>query len=136
MEDTPIHFQTTSETNKAMEFKGIDQNRRRLERRAVRVPAFIGDPQWQRREFEKCTILDISFEGIRISVPKGTKIENQSGGNPKEIRVIFSPADAPWPVNLKCHLKHVSQSGEEFLIGAFVVDLGCYTYTTLQKYLT
>jgi len=160
--DITICFQTTSELSKALEkiakeecrsiasvvesiiyhylndnrkFKGIHQNRRRLERKKVCLPAFIGDSHWQRREFEKGTILDVSFGGMRISVPKGTKIEIQRDGAPKEIRVIFSLAECPWPINLKCHLRRISESEDEVLFGTTFVDHDFYTYTTLQKYL-
>jgi hypothetical protein len=117
------------------EFKGISQNRRRLERKKVRLPAFIGDPQWQRRDFEEGTILDISFGGIRLSVPKGTKIEIKNDGDTKEIRVNFTLAGCLWPINLKCHPQRISESDEEVLIGATIVDPDFYTYTAMQKYL-
>jgi hypothetical protein len=99
--DITICFQTTSEIGNALEriakeedqslssvvesiiyhylqdnkgFKGINQNRRRLERKNVCLPAFVGDPSWQHYDFEEGTILDISLGGVRLSVPKGTKI--------------------------------------------------------------
>ncbi len=115
------------------ECRGIHQNRRSLDRKKVRFQAFIGDPRWQRQDFEECSVLEISFGGIRLSVPKGTKIEIQS--DIKEIRVIFSLADCPWPINLKCRLQWVSEFDEEVLIGASLVDPDFYTYTTLQRYL-
>ena len=160
--DSTICFQTTSEISLALEkiaredcqsvssviesiifhylkdnkeFKGVYQSRRRLERKKVCLQAFLGDPDWQRREFERGTILDISFGGIRISVPKGTKIEIQSAGDPKEIRVIFSLEECPWPINLKCHLRRVSELEEEVQFGATVTDHDFYTFSTLQKYL-
>jgi PilZ domain len=115
------------------EFKGIHQNRRRLERKKVRLPAFIGDSRWQRQDFEEGNILDISFGGIRLSVPKGTKLEIQS--DTKEIRVNFTLADCLWRINLKCHLQWVSEFEEEVLIGATLVDPDLYAYTAMQKYL-
>jgi hypothetical protein len=117
------------------ESKGLHQNHRCVERKKVCIPAFIGDPQWQRKDFERGKILDISFGGIQVAVPKGTRLEFQSEGNPKEISVIFSLEDCPWPIHLKCQPKRASESEEEILIGASLVDPDFYTYTTLQKYL-
>jgi len=158
--DITICFQTTSEISNAVEkiakeecqnvssviesiiyfylkdnkeFKGINQNRRRLERKKVRLPAFIGDPRWQRRDFEEGNIIDISFGGIRLSVPKGTKLEIQR--DTKEIRVNFTLADCIWRINLKCHPRWESEFKEEVLIGATLVDPDFYSYTALQRYL-
>jgi hypothetical protein len=114
-------------------FEGIHQNRRRLERKTVCLPACIGDPRWQRHDFEEATILDISFGGIRISVPKGTKIEIQR--DTQEIRVNFTLAGCLWPINLKCHPQRTSELEEEIHIGATIVDPDFYTYTALQKHL-
>lgn len=160
--DITVCFQTTSETANALEkiaregdqsistmvesivqhylrengeCKGLHQGRRCMERKKVRIPAFIGDPRWQRKDFERCNILDISFSGIQVAVPKGTKIEFQSDGNPREIRVIFSLEDCPWPVHLKCQPRRSSISEEEVRIGASFVDPDFYTYTTLQRHL-
>ena len=117
------------------DFKGIHQNRRRLERKKVHLQAFIGDPRWQRREFEEGTILDISFGGIQLSVPKGTRIEIKSDSDTKEIRVNFTLAGCLWPINLKCHLQRASELKDEVLIGATIVDPDLYAYTAMQKYL-
>jgi hypothetical protein len=160
--DVTICFQTTSKISNAMEeiakeesqslssviesiiyhylkdnkgFKGIHQNRRHLERKNVCLPAFIGDPRWQRHDFEVGTILDISFEGIRLSVPKGTKIEIKSDDDTKEFRVNFTLDGCLWPINLKCHPQRISELDEEVLIGATIVDPDLYTYTAMQKYL-
>jgi hypothetical protein len=155
-----ICFQTTSEISNALEkivdeesqslstviesiiyhhlkdnkgFKGIQQDRRRLERKKVCLPAFIGDQRWQRHDFAEGTILDISFGGIRLSVPKGTKIEIQR--DTQEIRVNFTLAGCLWPINLRCHPQRISELEEEIHIGATIVDPDFYTYTALQKYL-
>jgi hypothetical protein len=159
--DITICFQTTSEISNALEriarekseslssvvesiiyhylqdnkeFKDIYQNRRRLERKNVCLPAFVGDPRWQRHDFEEGTILDISFGGIRLSVPKGTKIEITSDDT-KEFRVNFALAGCLWPINLKCYPQRISELEDEVLIGATIVDPDFYTYTAMQKYL-
>ena len=47
----------------------------------VRIPAFIGDPGWQRRGFVRGSIVDISFGVGQASIPKGTRIEIQGDGD-------------------------------------------------------
>lgn len=115
------------------ECKGIHQDRRCMDRRAVRLPAFVGDPRWQRKEFEACSVLDISFGGIRLTVPKRTKIENESDS--KEIRVIFTLAECPRPIHLKCLPRWISATDDEVMIGAELVEPDFYTLTTIQKHL-
>lgn len=115
--------------------RGLHQNRRCLERKKVRIPAFIGDPRWQRKNFESCSILDISFGGVLVSVPKGTKIEFENDGSSREVRIIFTLEDCPWPVNLKCHLKRVNEADDEVRMGATLVDPDFHTFTTLQRHL-
>lgn len=115
--------------------RGLHESRRCLERKKVRIPAFIGDPGWQRKDFVQGSIVDISFAGIQVSIPKGTKMDIQSCEDTREIRVIFSLEDCPWPIHLKCQPRRASKSGEEVLIGASLVDPDHYTYTTLQKHL-
>jgi hypothetical protein len=115
--------------------KVIFQSRRRSERKKVGLPAFVGDPRWQRREFKEGTIIDISFGGIRFSVPKGTKLEVKNDGETEWLNVIFTLPDFLWPINVKCHPRRVSESEEEVHIGAALVNPDFNTYLALQKYL-
>jgi hypothetical protein len=159
-----ICFQTTSETSNALdkiaedeklgvseivdiiinrylkdnnEFPGIKQNRRRFERKKVDIPAHIGDPRWQRCNFEAITILDISIGGIRFAVPKGTKLEIQkdSDSATDKFIVIFRLPNYHWPINVQIAPQRVFESTEEVQVGAALVNPDFQAYSALQKYM-
>jgi len=160
--DTTICFQTTSDIRNAIEeiaekenrsvssvvesivyqhlndnkaFKNVSQNRRRSERKQVSFPAFIGDHRWQRRDFVAGTLLDISFGGIRVSIPKGTRVKIDNYGEEAEFSVIFSVPDILWPIRMECRPKWVADSEEAVQIGAAIVNSDLNAYKVLQKYL-
>jgi hypothetical protein len=120
--------------NKAL--KCVFQNRRRSEREKVSFPAFIGDPRWQRRDFIAATIQDISFGGIRVSIPKGTRVKIDNYGKEAEFSVIFSVPDTLWPIHVECRPKWVADSEESFQLGAALVNPDLTAYKVMQKYLT
>jgi hypothetical protein len=161
--DTTICFQTTSDIRDAVEeiaekenrsvsavvesivyqhlkdhkaLKCAFPNRRRSEREKVSFPAFIGDPRWQRRDFIAATILDISFGGIRVSIPKGTRVKFDNYGKDAEFSVIFSVPDTLWPIHMECRPKWVADSEEAFQLGAALVNPDSTAYKVMQKYLT
>jgi c-di-GMP-binding flagellar brake protein YcgR len=116
-------------------FQEIIQNRRRCDRKKVSLKAFIGDPRWQRRNFVKGTILDISLGGIRFSVPKGTTVEILAGDKATEYSVIFTLPNNLWQTNVKCRSQRALESEEAVQVGAAFVSLDPSTCSTLQKYL-
>lgn len=118
--------------NKALE-EGIFPSRRRSERMKVDLPAYIGDPRWQRSEFIAVKISDLSLGGIRFSAPKGTRAVIESNSETTEFKVIFTLPDTFWPINVEFHPWWVSESEEEDHVGAAFVKPDYYTYTTLQK---
>ena len=119
------------------EFKGSYADRRRFERKAVDIPAFIGNPEWRRRDFKEGKILDISLGGIRFSVPKGTELEIQESEDSKEAKlsVIFTLPKNLWAVNVKFKPKRVYETEDEIQIGAALVNPDYHTYMALQNYL-
>ncbi len=119
--------------NKAL--KCVSQNRRRSEREQVSFPAFIGDPRWQRRDFIAATIQDISFGGIRISIPKGTRAKIDNYGKEAKFSVIFTVPDTLWPIHMECRPKWVADSEETVQLGAALVDPNLNAYKVMQKYL-
>jgi hypothetical protein len=113
----------------------VFQNRRRYERKEVSIPAYIGDPRWQRHDFVAGTILDISFGGIRMSIPKGTKVEIENADETDKFSVIFRIPDYHWPVNVKISPRRVIDSEEVVQIGASLTNPDFHAYSALQKYL-
>ena len=121
-------------SNKAL--KEVFPNRRRSERKRVCFPAFIGDPRWQRRDFVAATIQDISFGGIRVSIPKGTRVKIDNYGEEAAFSVIFSVPDTLWPIHMECRPKWVADSEEAVQVGAALVNPDLNAYKVIQKYLT
>jgi hypothetical protein len=119
--------------NKAL--KRLFQNRRRSEREKVSFPAFIGDPRWQRRDFIAATIQDISFGGIRVSIPKGTRAKIDTYGKEAKFSVIFTVPDTLWPIHMECRPKWVADSEEAVQLGAALVNPDLNAYKVMQKYL-
>jgi len=160
--DTRICFQTTSEISHALdkiaedeklsvsdvvdsiivrylksdkEPQGIKQNHRRFERKKVGLPAYIGDPRWQRRNFEAVTILDVSIGGIKFAFPKGTKLEIREDSDSDNFIIIFRIPNYHWPISVQISPKRVCKSTEEVQVGAALVNPDFHAYSALQKYL-
>jgi len=119
------------------ESQGIKQNHRRFERKKVGLPAYIGDPRWQRQDFEPITILDVSIGGIGFAVPKGTKLEirNDSESDPDNFIIFFRLPNCPWPIKVQISPQRVLESAEEVQVGAALVNPDFHVYSALQKYL-
>jgi len=118
-------------------FQGITQNRRRFERRKVDLPAYIGDPRWQRHDFESITILDISMGGIRFVVPKRMKLKiwKDNDSDPDKLIVIFRIPNFFWPIKVQISPKRVFEFPGETQIAATMVKPGFPARSILQKYL-
>lgn len=119
--------------NRAVE--SLFQTRRRSKRIKISLPAFIGDPRWQRWEFIAVNIVDLSFGGIRFTAPKGTRLVIDSDQKKAEFNVIFTLPNTLWPINVKFRPQHVRESEEDVQVGAAFVNPDFYTCTALQKHL-
>jgi hypothetical protein len=162
--DIRICFQTTSAINNALEkiaedeklsvsevidsiitryleddqeSEGLKRNHRRFERKKVGLQAYIGDPRWQRLDFEAITIVDISIGGIGFAVPKGTKLEirNDSDSSSDNFNIIFRLPTDHWPISLQISPQRVSESMDEVQVGAALVNPDFHAYSALHKYL-
>jgi hypothetical protein len=162
IKDTTICFQTSSEIRNSLEkiaekesqsvssvvesiiyhylksdkaVEGIFQNRRRFERKKTTIPAYIGDTRWQRDDFVAGTILDISLGGIKMSIPKGTKVDIQNVREAEELSIVFRIPSCYWPISVKISPQAVSESAEEVHLGASLINPDFQAYSALQKYL-
>jgi hypothetical protein len=117
--------------------QGIKPDRRRFERKKVDLQAYIGDPRWQRSDFEAITIVDISIGGIGFAVPKGTKLEirNHSDSSSDNFNIIFSLPNNHWPISLQISPQRVFESTKEVLVGAALVNPDFHAYSALHKHL-
>ena len=116
--------------------EGSFQNRRRFERKKVSIPAYIGDTRWQRHDFVQGTILDISLGGIKLSIPKGTKVEIQSIRETDALSVIFSIPTCLWPISIKINPRRVVESAQEGQVGATLINPNFQACSALKKYLS
>lgn len=115
--------------------KAIGTERRRHDRKKVFVPALICKSNQDKKDFETGVIIDISLDGLRISVPKGTQLEIKSEGASSTIDVIFTLPVATQPLHMKCQAQWASDAASEVNIGATIVDSNFNSYRTLQNHL-
>ncbi len=115
---------------------GVFLNRRRFERKKVSIPAYIGYTRWQPHDFVAGTMLDISLGGIRLSIPKGTKVEIQNVSETDELSIIFSIPTSLWPISMKINPQRIFESAEEVQVGASLINTNFQAYSALQKYLS
>ncbi len=114
--------------------KGIDQDRRKSERRKVALPAFIGDAHSDARNFETGIVLDVSLGGIRFSVPKGTTIELRTDGDTNALSVIFTLPNNHWRTNVICRPQRIFESANKVQIGASVLNPDYFYAKSLHTY--
>jgi hypothetical protein len=117
------------------DIEGIEQDRRRFERKKVVLPAFVGAAQANIQEFETGKVLDLSLNGIRFSVPKGTKLDIQADGKNAEFSIIFTLSNEPRPVKVKCRSTQVYDYAEEVQVGAAFVDYDFNASQAIQHYI-
>jgi hypothetical protein len=161
-EDTTLCFQTSLEIKKNLEkiaekesrsvssvvesiichylkndkaVEGIFQNRRRFERKKITIPAYVGYTRWHRDDFVESTIMDISLGGIKMSIPKGAKVDVQNVHDAEELSIIFRIPSCYWPINVKISPQTVSESADEVQVGASLINPDFQAYSALQKYL-
>jgi len=162
--ETTVCFQTTSEISNALEkiaaeenlsisevvniiinrhikadeeFTGARKNRRRVDRKKVDIPAYLGDPRWQRHDFEAVHIEDISIAGIRFTLPKGTKLEVHPNSEQEKDKfiIIFRLPNYNWPIKVQIAPQRVCEFSEAVEVGAVLVDPDFHAYTAIQKYM-
>jgi hypothetical protein len=118
------------------EVEAISRNRRRFERKPASIPAYVGDTRWQRHDFVAGTILDISLGGIKMSIPKGTRVEFRTAGVPDEFNVVFTIPTCLWPISMRISPRRVIESAEDIRFGACLINPSFQAYSALQKCLS
>ena len=114
---------------------GIEKDRRQYTRKPVSLPAFIMDPNAKVKEFKTGKVMDISLGGIRLSVPRGLKMEVSTDSETNEFHIIFTLPEATQPLTLKCKPRRVMERGDDIDIGAAFIDSDFQSYQALQQYL-
>ena len=123
------HFKESKESDKP------EHDRRRFERKVVDLSAYLGNSNWQRREFEAITILDISIGGVKFSIPKGTKLEIKTGCEIDKFIIIFRLPNYSWPISIEISPQRIFETEHEIQIGAALLNPDYCAYTALQSFL-
>ncbi|MBN1380998.1 MAG: PilZ domain-containing protein [Deltaproteobacteria bacterium] len=115
--------------------KSIDSERRKYPRKTISVPAFINHYESGKAKLNAASLMDISLEGIKISVPSDAKIDVQTDPHSSKFQVIFSLPNDNRPISLDCEPRSVSDDDDSILIGASIIDVDFESYKKLQSYL-
>ena len=117
----------------AQDVPGFGPERRRFKRKKVFLPAFIGSTEAKAQEYGTGTILDLSLEGIRFSVPREAVPERPGEG--PDFSLIFTLPEEQRLVKVKCLSRQVYDHGEDLQYGASIVDSDFGSSQALQRYL-
>ena len=103
--------------------------KRRHPRKKVSLPAFItgGDV----REKETGVIIDLSFGGIKISVPKESTVETWIA----PLNILFALPTEKVPLTLRCLPSRIREVNEDTEVAATFADCDFISYQRLQSYL-
>ena len=107
--------------------------RRRFNRKQVRLPVFIGKVRLKTEELVSGIILDISIGGIRFTIPKRANLEIPPDSETTEFAISFTLPGNLLPINVKCRLKRVIKTAEDVQIGAAFVDTAFSSHQVLQQ---
>ncbi len=113
----------------------IATERRRYNRKSVDLPALICDSQLQDIGYDSGTVLNISLGGIRFVIPKKTNQPSFHSENPSEYNVIFTLPDLHRSVSVRCRPQNISDTPDEYHIGATFVDADFNSYQNIQNFL-
>jgi hypothetical protein len=119
--------------NKALQ--SIEQDRRQYSRKRVSLPGFIIDENSEENIYNTSNILDISLSGIRLSIPKGVKINISTDDENSEFHVVFTLPEATHSLDMTCKPHHIFERETNTYIGAAFVNSDFRSYQTLQKFM-
>ncbi len=109
------------------------EEKRRHPRRPVTIPAIVLLPG--SREFFSGMILDVSYGGLKISLPKGAQVETQEDGS-VHLDVHFPLPGERLPVGVRCRTERVENADETTDVGASFSDCKFDEYLRLTNYLS
>ena len=118
--------------------QSIEEDKRRYPRKSVSLPALISESGSNDHALQAGIVLDISLNGIQVSIPQDYKYEVKEESKNSEVQkisIIFTLPDGKRPLAMQCIPRHVVHSKNETCIGANFVDTDFASYQTLQSYL-
>ncbi|MDY6850687.1 MAG: PilZ domain-containing protein [Thermodesulfobacteriota bacterium] len=81
------------------------------------------------------TIMDISFGGVRISLPRQEKIEMKFINESPELEILFKLPDGSYTATFLCKPCRVAQSEEDLQVGARFTGADLASQQALHKYI-
>ena len=106
-----------------------DEERRRYPRKNVTLPAFISGADV--REAQSGAILDLSLGGMRMSVPKESRIETWH----TPLNVLFALPGEKTPVALSCTPTRAQPSNGDIEVAVSFANCDFPSYQKVQAYL-
>lgn len=110
------------------------EERRRFARKPVSIPAFVKRTQPGPQTRQSAVILDLSLNGMRLSLPKDAVAAVPDKNDLFE--TSFALPDRSEPITVVCRPERVLPVNGNVHVGASFVDADFHNYRDLQQYLT
>lgn len=118
------------------DFKPEQQENRRYPRKMLSAPALISELGSENRAPQVGIVVDISLDGLQISIPDNCQHQLQEDSENSRISIVFTLPDYKRPITMQCVPKRIYPSGSgETRVGASLVDADFASYQALQNYL-
>jgi len=117
------------------DYKLVHQENRRYPRKMITAPALIRDPGLENTSPKVGIVVDISLNGLQISIPDNYQYDIQEESETSRIFIVFALPDYKSPITMQCVPKRMYPSNSETRIGASFVDADFSSYQALQNYL-
>jgi hypothetical protein len=115
--------------------KNINSERRKYPRKNLSIPAFINHYESGKARLNAASLLDLSLEGIKISIPYDAKIDVINDSKSSKFQIIFTLPNDNRPISLDCESRTVNDDKDGIFIGASIIDVDFESYKKLQSYL-
>lgn len=115
--------------------KSVDSERRKYPRKNMSIPAFINHYESGKAKLNAASLMDLSLEGLKISIPGDAKINVKNEPQGAKFQIIFTLPNDNSPISLDCEPRSISDRNDSIFIGASIVDVDFESYKKLQSYL-
>lgn len=117
------------------DYKPVQQENRRYPRKMLTAPALIRELGSEKTTPQVGIVVDISLDGLQISIPDNYQYEIQEDRETSRISIVFALPDCRRPITMQCVPKRMYPSGSETRIGVSLVDTDFASCQALQNYL-
>jgi hypothetical protein len=117
------------------DYKPVQQENRRYPRKMITSPALITELDSENTSPKVGIVVDISLNGLQISIPDNYQYDIQEDGETSRISIVFALPDYKRPITMQCVPKRMYPSGNETRIGASLIDTDFASCQALQNYL-